>query len=157
MAAQAQGIWNQISTMHTAVAKAMDNPTSGSSSDSDSATISANDFLTLLGTEMQNQDPTATTYPNEYINQLVQVNSLEQLISINQTLTADSTPSASGSGQSAHAVTSGQKPQEPFAGPQIAAALSPLNSAANKAVSGNLTIPPANAAAIRVAQALEKP
>ena len=56
------------------------------SSSSDSATISANDFLTLLVTEMQNQDPTADTDPNEYINQLVQVNSLEQLIDINQTL-----------------------------------------------------------------------
>ncbi len=58
--------------------------TSGTPTDtsnpSDSATISANDFLTLLVTEMQNQDPTATTDPNEYINQLVQVNSLEQLI-----------------------------------------------------------------------------
>ena len=46
--------------------------TSGSSDSSgDSATISANDFLTLLVTEMQNQDPTADTDPNEYINQLV--------------------------------------------------------------------------------------
>src|SRR5579872_17960 len=53
-----------------------------------SATISANDFLSLLVTEMQNQDPTATTDPNEYINQLVNVNSLEQLIDINQTLTS---------------------------------------------------------------------
>jgi flagellar basal-body rod modification protein FlgD len=41
----------------------------------------------LLVTEMQNQDPTANQDPNEYINQLVQVNSLEQLIDINQTLT----------------------------------------------------------------------
>src|SRR6516225_4161373 len=55
---------------------------------SDEASISANDFLTLLVTEMKNQDPTATTDPNEYINQLVQVNSLEQLISINQTLSS---------------------------------------------------------------------
>ena len=57
-----------------------------STSSSDSATISANDFLTLLVTEMQNQDPTADTDPNEYINQLVHVNSLEQLIDINQNL-----------------------------------------------------------------------
>src|ERR1700689_3350927 len=59
---------------------------SSSSTSSDSSNISANDFLTLLVTEMQNQDPTANTDPNEYINQLVNVNSLEQLISINQTL-----------------------------------------------------------------------
>ena len=58
----------------------------GSASDSNSATITANDFLQLLVTEMQNQDPTNTTDPNEYIDQLVQVNSLEQLISINNTL-----------------------------------------------------------------------
>ena len=58
---------------------------SSSASESD-ATISANDFLTLLVTEMQNQDPTADVDPNEYIDQLVQINSLEQLISINQNL-----------------------------------------------------------------------
>ena len=52
------------------------------------AGITANDFLTLLVTEMKNQDPTANTDPNEYINQLVNVNSLQQLISINETLTA---------------------------------------------------------------------
>ena len=67
-----------------------------------SATISSNDFLTLLVTEMQNQDPTAQTDPNEYINQLVQVNSLEQLISINQNLsTALGVSGSSASGQSA--------------------------------------------------------
>jgi len=63
--------------------------TSDSDSSDSSATISANDFLTLLVTEMKNQDPTADTDPNEYINQLVQVNSLEQLIDINQTLSGD--------------------------------------------------------------------
>ncbi|HXS75101.1 MAG TPA: flagellar hook capping FlgD N-terminal domain-containing protein [Terracidiphilus sp.] len=51
-----------------------------------SGSITANDFLTLLVTEMKNQDPTANTDPNEYINQLVQVNSLQQLIAINETL-----------------------------------------------------------------------
>jgi flagellar basal-body rod modification protein FlgD len=50
--------------------------------------ITANDFLTLLVTEMKNQDPTANTDPNQYINQLVNVNSLQQLISINETLTS---------------------------------------------------------------------
>jgi flagellar basal-body rod modification protein FlgD len=82
--------------------------TSGSSSTnsagSSSATISANDFLTLLVTEMQNQDPTADTDPNEYINQLVQVNSLEQLIDINQNLsTALGTSGSSSSGSSGQA------------------------------------------------------
>jgi flagellar basal-body rod modification protein FlgD len=52
------------------------------------STITSGDFLTLLVTEMQNQDPTAQTDPNEYINQLVGINSLEQLISMNQSLAA---------------------------------------------------------------------
>jgi flagellar basal-body rod modification protein FlgD len=65
---------------------------SGSASQ-DTGTITANDFLTLLVTELKNQDPTANTDPNEYVNQLVQVNSLQQLIQINQNTTG-----ATGSG-----------------------------------------------------------
>lgn len=50
------------------------------------ATITSNDFLTLLVSELKNQDPTQPTDPNAYIQQLVGVNSLQQLISINQKL-----------------------------------------------------------------------
>ena len=125
----------------------------GSSDDtsSGSATISANDFLTLLVTEMQNQDPTADTDPNEYINQLVQVNSLEQLIDINQTLSGDvsGTSSSSGSGSSGKVV---------FA-PQNASAASPVTAttAAHRsgATPGNLGVPGANAAAQKVGHALD--
>jgi flagellar basal-body rod modification protein FlgD len=56
------------------------------SSDRQPSNITANDFLTLLVTEMKNQDPTNQTDPNQYINQLVQVNSLQQLIEINENL-----------------------------------------------------------------------
>ena len=95
--AAAAGIFNHALTAGqaltgkavTPMADSTSGTSSSSSSDdtsSSSATISANDFLTLLVTEMQNQDPTANTDPNEYIDQLVQVNSLEQLIDINQTL-----------------------------------------------------------------------
>jgi len=81
----------------------------GSSNAGDaSATISANDFLTLLVTEMQNQDPTADTDPNEYIDQLVQVNSLEQLIQINQTLSTDLGSSATASTSGATTQATGQ-------------------------------------------------
>jgi flagellar basal-body rod modification protein FlgD len=62
--------------------------TSSSSTAAGAATVTANDFLTLLVTELKNQDPTANTDPNAYVNQLVQVNSLQQLIQINQ----DTTP-----------------------------------------------------------------
>ncbi len=47
-------------------------------------TITSSDFLTLLVSELKNQDPTQPTDPNAYITQLVGVNSLQQLISINQ-------------------------------------------------------------------------
>jgi len=81
--------------------------TSGSSSsDSGDTTITANDFLTLLVAEMKNQDPTADTDPNAYIDQLVQVNSLQQLIQINQDLGGLSSTSSSGSGSSSDASSS---------------------------------------------------
>ena len=70
------------------------------SSSQDNSMITANDFLTLLVTELKNQDPTANTDPNAYVDQLVQVNSLQQLIQINQNTvatTSSSTPPTSGS------------------------------------------------------------
>jgi flagellar basal-body rod modification protein FlgD len=71
--------------------------------------ITSNDFLTLLVTEMKNQDPTQPTDPNAYIQQLVGVNSLQQLISINQEL-----GTASGSGGSSS--TNPAKSTSPVAG-----------------------------------------
>jgi flagellar basal-body rod modification protein FlgD len=140
------------------------NSTSGTSgSSSDSATISANDFLTLLVTEMKNQDPTATTDPNEYINQLVNVNSLQQLISINQTLTADSTqPAASSTSNTAAPGVAGVTKNLNGAGAQTQPATSSaatgvpgaISAAAAKLAPGNLGIPDASPAASRVAQSL---
>jgi flagellar basal-body rod modification protein FlgD len=59
--------------------------------------ITSNDFLTLLVSELKNQDPTQPTDPNAYIQQLVGVNSLQQLIQINQGLTAIEVPVTDGS------------------------------------------------------------
>jgi flagellar basal-body rod modification protein FlgD len=133
-------------------ANAMTAQTTGTSSTgssgSSSATISANDFLTLLVTEMQNQDPTADTDPNEYINQLVQVNSLEQLIDINQNLTTalGTGGSTSGSSTSQPGATksnltgagpAGANPASGANAPAIAAAHKPgAMSAARAARSG---------------------
>jgi len=75
----------QLGLSPAATAAASSSGTSGTSTDSQAA-ITANDFLTLLVTEMQNQDPTAQTDPNAYVDQLVQINSLEQLIAMNQNL-----------------------------------------------------------------------
>jgi flagellar basal-body rod modification protein FlgD len=84
----AAGIWNTANLQSTSpvAARPMADSAGNSSTTSTSSTITANDFLTLLVTEMKNQDPTSATDPNQYINQLVSVNSLQQLIQINQTL-----------------------------------------------------------------------
>jgi flagellar basal-body rod modification protein FlgD len=65
----------------------------GSGGSTDNSTITSNDFLTLLVTELKNQDPTQPTDPNAYIQQLVGVNSLQQLIQINQGLGSLEDPS----------------------------------------------------------------
>jgi flagellar basal-body rod modification protein FlgD len=131
---------------------------SGSSSDttSSSSTISANDFLTLLVTEMQNQDPTSATDPNQYINQLVSVNSLEQLIQINQTLsgamnttTTSSSSSATSSAQpglDSHLNGSAPSSDTNFSRAGVSHAI--------HVTSGNLGVPATNPAAETVAQAL---
>ena len=161
----AAGIWNHMAagqalTGASATPRANAATGSGSSdtstSSSSSSTISSNDFLTLLVTEMQNQDPTADTDPNEYINQLVNVNSLEQLISINQTLTTDlgsSTADASGSTASAQAGGASAEAKSSSSG---AATTLPgaLSTAAAQLAPGNLGIPAPNAAAQSVAEAL---
>jgi flagellar basal-body rod modification protein FlgD len=79
--------------------------TSGTSSDGSNttdsttgeSTITSSDFLTLLVSELKNQDPTQPTDPNQYIQQLVGVNSLQQLISINQELAPLSSSSTTNS------------------------------------------------------------
>jgi flagellar basal-body rod modification protein FlgD len=79
-------------------AKPADSTTNdGSASDAtDPSTITSSDFLTLLVSELKNQDPTQPTDPNAYIQQLVGVNSLQQLISINQGLTSIETGATTG-------------------------------------------------------------
>jgi flagellar basal-body rod modification protein FlgD len=76
-------------------------PSADNSSSANGAIVTANDFLTLLVTELKNQDPTANQDPNAYVNQLVQVNSLQQLIQISQNTNgsaATPTPASVGSG-----------------------------------------------------------
>lgn len=139
---------------------------STSSASSSAATISANDFLTLLVTEMKNQDPTATTDPNEYINQLVNVNSLQQLIAINQTLTTDLAPaSSSGSSPTPGVAGTGANAQTTASGATLTAAQpasagttnsipNAISTAAAQLAPGNLGLPAVNSAAQNVAQSL---
>ena len=149
---------------------------SGANASGEASTISANDFLTLLVTEMKNQDPTANTDPNEYINQLVQVNSLQQLIGINQTLTtaypakasahASTGPSASVTGQAVSLATpasamAAKGTSAPMKGAgqigSISADPNPapgIHSIRARIAEGNLSVPVAKPAAQRVALAL---
>jgi flagellar basal-body rod modification protein FlgD len=137
----------------------------GASAAGAGASVTANDFLTLLVTELKNQDPTANTDPNEYINQLVQVNSLAQLVSINQTLIADSqsaagSPVANGAGVTIHNKTLAagefRQPDLPASfveTPNAQAATTGSAGAAPTAV-GNFTLPAPDPAAQRVARSL---
>jgi flagellar basal-body rod modification protein FlgD len=132
------GIWNHAAgaVSPLANAKPMDTTQGASgSSAGDASTISANDFLTLLVTEMKNQDPTANTDPNEYINQLVQVNSLEQLIDINQNLSTALGDSGSASGGS----IAGRGMSSPVAVKSGATATTPASSARQTATTGALS------------------
>jgi flagellar basal-body rod modification protein FlgD len=125
--------------------------TGSTGSTDDSSTISANDFLTLLVIEMQNQDPTADQDPNEYINQLVQVNSLEQLIDINQNLTTalgtptSGTGSATGTPGSTAGQSSGASPGVAGLTPQNA--LSQIQGVARAKASAMTGAPPVGSGA----------
>ena len=93
--ASISGVWSSAAAQQSAAT------TSSASSSSSAAAVTANEFLTLLVTELKNQDPTNSDDPKEYINQLVGINSLEQLVSINQNLQSalsSSTSSASSAG-----------------------------------------------------------
>lgn len=74
-------------------------PTDSTASTLASESITPNDFITLLVSQLKNQDPTQPMDPTTFVTQMVDFNSLEQLISINQDLTpATSTPSTGPNG-----------------------------------------------------------
>jgi flagellar basal-body rod modification protein FlgD len=102
---------------------------SGSNSSSDSAggsaNITANDFLQLLVAEMKNQDPTADTDPNAYIDQLVQVNSLQQLIQINQDLGGDASNASSNAASAPSSGSASVSSQAIGAASRLASSLAP--------------------------------
>jgi flagellar basal-body rod modification protein FlgD len=179
MAAPA-GLLNHAAASGQPLANARVSPMASSGSDANSnggakpsaSGITANDFLTLLVTEMKNQDPTANTDPNQYINQLVNVNSLQQLISINETLNG-AFGNFDGSSQTGPAAqTTSTKPVAVDAiaalpsmsqsgstpGPVTNASTdgdATLQAFISKLAHGNLSAPGANAAAERLAHALD--
>ena len=156
------GIPNPSSPLPDGAASAAASGGTGSSNPSTSAgAITANDFLTLLVTEMQNQDPTSQTDPNQYISQLTQINSLEQLISINQDLQAvlgaATTPPTSGASgtsgagnQAPPAVASNKGSGAAPVGAQQVSSRSPSSPS-----HGNLSLPKTSQSAQTVAHALD--
>jgi flagellar basal-body rod modification protein FlgD len=60
--------------------------TSSSSSPLPTQTVTTSDFMTLLTTELQAQDPTNPMSPTDTITQLAQFESLDQLNQINSVL-----------------------------------------------------------------------
>jgi len=91
MGSAAGRVASALAPQARAKANAKDETTSGAAATTtttDNSTVTANDFLTLLVSELKNQDPTQPTDPGAYIQQLVGVNSLQQLIQINQGLTS---------------------------------------------------------------------
>jgi flagellar basal-body rod modification protein FlgD len=126
-------------------------------SSSNSASITSSDFLVLLVTELKNQDPTASTDPNAYVNQLISINSLEQLININSTLTSavggsiSTTSSGTNASASATANSDTAQPDASSGGSSISDA---IQTATSELAPGNLSVPAANPSAQTVAQAL---
>ncbi len=92
--------------------------------------ITSNDFLTLLVSELKNQDPTQPADPNAYISQLVGVNSLQQLIQINQGLTSVETSGSSStlSASKPAAVDGSGSTSNPVAGPSTLASVEPASA-----------------------------
>jgi flagellar basal-body rod modification protein FlgD len=63
---------------------------------SQAATVNYNQFLQLLVTELQNQDPTAPNDPTQYMSQLASFSTVEQQINTNSKLDTMLTSSALG-------------------------------------------------------------
>jgi flagellar basal-body rod modification protein FlgD len=68
--------------------------------------LTSNDFITLLVTQLKQQDPTNPVDPTQFVTQLVQFNTLEQVMQINQILQNYATSAAT----NPPALTSAVKP-----------------------------------------------
>ena len=69
-------------------------PTTSVVNNSPSAVLGKDDFLKLLVTQLQNQDPTQPTDSSQWMSQLAQFSALEQSTNMAQTLTGIATTSS---------------------------------------------------------------
>ena len=85
---------NYATTTPATTASAAGNATTGTSGSSDgTATLTSlagnfNDFLSLLTTQLQNQDPTSPMDTNQFTSQLVQFTGVAEQITANTTLSS---------------------------------------------------------------------
>jgi flagellar basal-body rod modification protein FlgD len=107
-------------------------PTTGTTPGSTSASGIGSTFLSLLATELQNQDPTAPVDSTAMVGQMISLNQLDELISINQSVTGSSGTGATGLLQPAGATASDSALTSANGG--VAGALSPsvAGAAANQ-------------------------
>jgi flagellar basal-body rod modification protein FlgD len=78
------------------LSQAVNSGTSASTGTSASSNtqLTGNDFITLLVTQLQEQDPSNPVDPMQFVTQLVQFNTLEQVMQINQILQSYTTSAA---------------------------------------------------------------
>jgi flagellar basal-body rod modification protein FlgD len=73
--------------MAVGAVSAKDTTTSSSNSTTASSNnVTSDQFMTLITTELQNQDPTSPMDPTAFMSQLMQLNQLEQTMSIREIL-----------------------------------------------------------------------
>jgi flagellar basal-body rod modification protein FlgD len=85
-----------MSTINPLGSNAVDQASTGLASNSSSSQqIGKSEFLKLLVTQLQNQDPMNPVDNQEFLAQMASFSSLEQLISINEAVTKIADPSQS--------------------------------------------------------------
>lgn len=99
-----------VSGVHQYDSTSSTSSTSSSSNSSSSSSSSAagmdTTFLSLLTTELQNQDPTQPMDSGQMVGQMISLNQLEQLISIKAILQGQSTTSTDGTSSSSSSSSS---------------------------------------------------
>jgi len=78
---------NAVNPLQAAQAAPKTSSSSSTSNSTPSANVTTNEFLQLLITQLQNQDPLAPMDNSQFVTQLATFNSLEQLMSINKAVT----------------------------------------------------------------------
>src|ERR1700677_1122089 len=106
--AAVSGLKNAVSAK-TSATTTTGTTSTGTSTGSTSASSIGSTFLSLLATELQNQDPTAPVDSTAMVGQMISLNQLDQLISINQGITgaAAAQTTAAGAVQAAGTTASG--------------------------------------------------